>query len=194
MKPNTLSHLKSRLRPGRVYRREDLLPWSKSVDRSLSALTSDGTLRKIRTGLYYCPKRFEFGEVPADEHELVRAFLSSDRFIITSPNSFNQLGLGTTQLYNKRVVYNQKRHGVFNLDGRTFVFERRANIPKHLTIEFLLVDLVNELDSLAEDQASLLLRVKAKAAELNSNKLAKAILLFGSCATQKKFREMLCRG
>jgi hypothetical protein len=125
-----------------VYRREDLLPWSHSVDRHLKELTVDGTLQKLRTGLYYSPRKFEFGEAPADEHELVKAFLKTDRFVVTSPNAYNQLGLGTTQLYNKRVVYNQKRHGTFPLGNRMVTFERRFNVPRQLSPEFLPVDLV----------------------------------------------------
>ena len=145
MRTSTLEQLRRHLRPGRVYRREDLLPWSRSVDRHLKELTVDGTLQKLRTGLYYSPRKFEFGEAPADEHELVKAFLKTDRFVMTSPNAYNQLGLGTTQLYNKRVVYNQKRHGTFPLGNRMVTFERRMNVPKQLSPEFLLVDLVNEL-------------------------------------------------
>src|ERR1035441_6970616 len=75
----------------------------------------------------------------------------TDNFVVTSPNAYNQLGLGTTQLYNKRVVYNQKRHGTFPLGNRMVTFERRLNVPRQLSPEFLLVDLVNELDDLAED-------------------------------------------
>jgi hypothetical protein len=98
MPTRTLQQLKRHLRPGRVYRRQDLLPWSQSVDRHLKELTVDGTLQKLRTGLYYYPRTFEFGKAPADEHELFKAFLKTDRFIVTSPNAYNQLGLGTTQL------------------------------------------------------------------------------------------------
>ena len=75
---------------------------------------------------------------------------------MTSPNAYNQLGLGTTQLYNKRVVYNQKRHGTFPLGNRMVTFERRMNVPRQLSPEFLLVDLVNELGDLAEDQDAVL--------------------------------------
>jgi len=134
MRPSTLEQLKRHFRPGRVYRREDLLPWSHSVDRHLKELTDDGTLQKLRTGLYYSPRKFEFGEAPADEHELVKAFLKTDRFVVTSPNAYNQLGLGTTQLYNKRVVYNQKRHGTFPLGNRIVTFERRLNVPRQLIL------------------------------------------------------------
>src|SRR5260370_10174496 len=119
MRTSALEQLKRHLRPGRVYRREDLLRWSRSLDRHLKKLTVDGTLQKLRTGLYYCPRRFEFGEAPADEHELVKAFLRTDRFVVTSPNAYNQLGLGTTQLYNKRVVYNPTQHGRVPLCNRT---------------------------------------------------------------------------
>src|SRR6202167_920851 len=172
MRPSTLEHMKRHLRPGRVYRREDLLAWSHSVDRHLKALTVDGTLQKLRTGLYYSPRKFEFGEAPADEHELVKAFLKTDHFVVTSPNVYNQLGLGTTQLYNKRVVYNQTRHGTFPLGNRMVTVERRLNVPKQLTPEFLLVDLVNELSDLAEDRDTVLSRVREKAKEMDQRKLS----------------------
>jgi hypothetical protein len=180
MQPSTLEQLKRHFRPGRVYRREDLLPWSHSLDRHLKELT-----------LYYCPRKFEFGDAPADEHELVKAFLRTDRFVVTSPNVYNQLGLGTTQLYNKRVVYNQKRHGTFPLGNRLVTFERRLNIPKQLSPEFLLVDFVNELGQLAEDQDAVLCRVRERAKEMDSKKLSRAVSRYGKYSTQKKFQEML---
>jgi hypothetical protein len=191
MHTNTLEQVKRHLRPGRVYRRSDLLPWSRSVDRHLKELTTDGTLKKIRNGLYYFPRKFEFGEAPADEHELVRAFLKSDTFVLTSPNAYNQLGIGTTQLYNKRIVYNQKRHGTFSLGNRMFIFERRYNVPKQLSPEFLLVDLVNELDQLTEDPDQMLSRVRKKAKKMDAKRLSRAVSLYGKYSTRKKFREML---
>jgi hypothetical protein len=141
--------------------------------------------------LYYNPRKFEFGEAPADEHELVKAFLKTDHFVVTSPNVYNQLGLGTTQLYNKRVVYNQKRHGTFPLGSRMVTFERRLNVPKQLSPEFLLVDLVNELSHLAEDRDAVLSRVRARAKKMDPRKLSRAVSLYGKYSTQKKFREML---
>jgi hypothetical protein len=191
MRPSTLDQLKKHLRQGRVYRREDLARWSNAVDRHLKELTDDGTLQKLRTGLYYYPRKFEFGEAPAEERELVRAFLRTDRFLVTSPNLYNQLGLGTTQLYNKRVVYNQKRHGTFRLGGRLMTFERRMNVPRQLSPEFLLVDVVNELDQLAEDRELVLLRVREKAKEMDPVKLSRTVSLYGKYSTRKKFSEML---
>jgi hypothetical protein len=187
----SLKALRRHLSPGRVYRRGDLLPWSHSVDRHLKDLIADGTLQKLRTGLYYSPRKLEFGEAPADEHELVKAFLKTHRFVITSPNAYNQLGVGTTQLYNRRVVYNQKRHGTFSFGNRLFTFERRANVPRQLSAEFLLVDLMNELGVLAEDRDAVLSRIREKAKEMDPTKLSRAISLYGKRSTQKQFQKML---
>ena len=190
-RPKALEKLRETLRPGRVYRREDFLPLSNSVDRHLRALVDQGALRKLRMGMYYAPRRFEFGEAPAEEQALVRAFLRSDRFVVTSPSVYNQLNLGTTQLYNRRVVYNQKRHGTFDLGGRSYEFQRRMNVPKTLTPEFLLVDLVNELDQLAEDHDLVLSRVRERSAQMDHRRLSRAATLYGNYSTQKKFKEFL---
>lgn len=125
METTGLTEVKKHLRPGRVYRRKDLARWSTSVDRHLKTPVDDGDLKRLRYGMYYCPRKRAFGEAPASERELVQAFLKTDHFVVTSPSLYNQLGLGTTQLYDKRVVYNQKRHGTFDLGGRVYQFERR---------------------------------------------------------------------
>jgi hypothetical protein len=189
---NTLEQLKRRLRPGRVYRKQGLLPWSRNIDRHLKKLTHDGTLRKLRVGLYYCRREFEFGEA-ADEHELIGAFLRTSNFVITSPNAYNQVGLGTTQLYNKRIVYNRKRHGTFHFGNRTFDFALRRNVPKQLSPEFLLVDLVNELNQLAEDRKAVLSCVRKRAKKMKSKKLLRSVALYGNRSTKKMFEEMLQR-
>jgi len=127
---NRLEQLKRHLRPGRVYRRADLAQWSKSVDRHARELVDQGVLQKLRNGLYYYPKASAFGRVPPDEKELVRTFLKEDDFLLTSPNAYNALGVGTTQLYNSRVVYNHKRHGRFTLGGKPFEFRTEAPFPQ----------------------------------------------------------------
>lgn len=64
------------------------------------------------------------------------------------------MGVGTTQLYNHRVVYNHKRHGRFTLGGMPFEFRRKPRCPRQLTEEFLLADLLNNLSELAENPAA----------------------------------------
>ena len=173
-----------------VYGRQDLLLGPKVLIDTSRHSPSKGLSSSSVPVLYYSPRKFEFGESRVDEHELVKAFLKTV-FCPDLPECLNQLGIGTTQLYNKRVVYNQKRHGTFPLGNRMVTFERRMNVPRQLSPEFLLVDLVNELGDLAEDRDAVLSRVREKAKEMNSKKLSRAVSLYGKYSTQKKFQEML---
>jgi len=182
-----LEQLKRHLMPGHVYRRNDLKKWSNAVDRHLHGLLQDETLQKLAPGLYYYPKVSVFGKTPPEDEVLVRSFLKDDRFLLTSPNDYNKLGVGTTQLYNKRTVYNHKRHGDFKLGNRVFSFQRKPHFPKQVTPEFLLVDLVNNLETLAEDQPAVLKRVKEKVAAISVKKLRNAVSQYGSVKTKKLF-------
>jgi hypothetical protein len=186
-----LEQLKRHLHPGSVYRRADLAQWSKSVDRHARELVDQGVLQKLRNGLYYCPKASVFGRVPPDELDLVRTFLKEDDFLLTSPNAYNTLGLGTTQLYNRRVVYNHKRHGQFTLGGMRFEFRRKPRFPRQLTEEFLLVDLLNNLSELAEDPAAVRERARTKARKLDAGRLRRAARDYGKVATRKFFEQAL---
>jgi hypothetical protein len=183
--------LKRHLRPGQVYRREDLAQWSNAVDRHLKQLVTDGTLTKLRGGLYLYPKATVFGKAPAEDDKLVGTFLRGDRFLLASPNAYNGLGVGTTQLYNKTVVYNRKRHGNFVLGGRTFDFRVKPAFPKTLNEEFLLVDLVNNVDRLAESQNEVLARVKERATDYSVPRLQRAVREYGNMRTKKFFKETL---
>ncbi len=186
-----LDVLKRKLRPGAVYRRADLQQWSKSVDRHLQELVKDGTLEKLSGGLYYVPSQGTFGKVPAEEHATVEAFLKDDHFLVTSPSDYNALGVGTTQLYTIRFVYNLKRHGEFKLGNRSFQFVRKPYVPNKLTSEFLLVDLVNNLEHLAEDQSVVMERVKEKAREMDPVRLRKMANRVGKVRTRKLFNALL---
>ena len=117
--------------------------------------------------------------------------MGTNRFVVVSPNAYNQLGVGTTQLYDKRIVYNQQRNGTLMLGNRMFTFRRRSNIPRQISAEFLLVDLVNELDHLAEDQDAVLSRVRERAKAMDRKKLSRAISLYGKIPIRKWFKRIL---
>jgi len=186
-----LQELKKRLRPGQVYRREDLAQWSNAVDRHLKQLVSEGTLTKLAGGLYLYPKETAFGKAPPEDDKLVGTFLKDDRFLLASPNAYNSLGVGTTQLYDKTVVYNHKRHGTFFLGGRKFDFRVKPSFPRTLSREFLLVDLVNNLDRLAESKKEVLGRVKERVASYDVTRLQRAAREYGNVRTKKFFRHVL---
>lgn len=187
----TLKALKKHLKKGRVYRRNELSEWSKSVDRHLEELQKEGVLEKLSQGLYYVPQTSVFGKVPPDEVVLVRSFLKDDRFLLVSPNFYNSLGLGTTQLYNKKVVYNHKRHGKFKLGNRDFEFQLKHHFPAKMTEEFLLVDLANNIDNLAEDRDQVMNKLLLKASQMPSKKLNQVVMAYGSAKTKKMFKPLM---
>lgn len=188
---STLEKLKTHLQEGQVYRRNDLTKWSKSVDRHLHALIEEGVLQKLSQGIYYYPKNSAFGKTPPEEENLVRSFLKDDRFLLTSPNLYNTLGIGTTQLYNQRTVYNHKRHGKFKLGNRTFDFQMKHHFPEKLTPEFLLVDLVGNLTKLAEDQQQVLTNVLSKAKSMNKSALQQTLNRYGNGKAKKLLTPIL---
>ena len=62
-----ITELKKHLKEGEVYRRSDLAQWSNAVDRHVSSLLKDGTLEKLKTGLYYYPSKSEIGRASCRE-------------------------------------------------------------------------------------------------------------------------------
>lgn len=188
-KMSALKELKQHLRQGQVYRRSDLQQWSNAIDRHLSQLVREEVLQKLAPGLYYYPKQASFGAVPPEEKKLVSAFLKSDDFLLTSPNLYNSLRVGTTQLYNKRIVYNHKRHGQFTLGGKVFDFRLKHKFPPQLSEQFLLVDLVNNVNELAEDRESVLEKVKEKFFEEDDPAMTRAINAYAGERTKALFNQ-----
>jgi len=188
---SALNALRAKLRPGQVYRRSDLERWSNAVDRHISELVRENSLIKVSSGLYLRPKQTRFGAAPADFTKLVKAFLNGGEFLMVSANAYNGLGVGTTQLYNEMVVYNRKRHGRFELDGRKFYFRNKPHFPKSLSQEFLLVDLVNNLGRLAEEHEAVLDRVRTKALTMNTVKLRTTVQRYGKIKTKRLFEPLL---
>lgn len=186
-----LTEFKKHLRSGQVYRRSELSEWSNAVDRHLDELLQEGVLEKLSPGLYYVPKTSVFGKVPPEEDVLVQSFLKDDRFLLLTPNLYNSLGVGTSQLYNKKVVYNHKRHGKFKLGNREFEFQLKHHFPAKVNEEFLLVDLANNIDNLAEDRNEVLNKLLAKASQMPDKKLKQAVTAYGTIKTKKLFKSVI---
>lgn len=191
MSLNTLNQIKATLVPGQVYRRSNFVELSSNVDRNLKQLVKEGSLKKLAYGLYSVPKSTEFGEARPDEQSLLKSFLNDDHFVVYNPSQFNSLGLGTTQLYNRRVVFNRKRSGKFNLGGRVYHFYYWREAPKKLTKEFLLVEMLNRLHLLAEDKDEILNNLANSMDNFNLRKLMYASNHYGNMSTQKILKSMV---
>jgi hypothetical protein len=185
------AHLADELKAGHVYRREDLARLSNAVDRHLRELVSMGKLQKLAQGLYHAPKQSNFGPLPPADDQVVKGFLRDKEFLVFSPSSYNAVGLGTTQLYNRTLVYNHKRHGVFRLGNRQFDFRVKPRFPKKLSREFLYVDLLNNLEELAEDRDVVLSQARSKLGSFDINRLQEAVENYGNMTTRKRFREWI---
>jgi len=184
------NNLKNHLKKGNIYRRAELQKWSTAIDRHLAELTGEGTLRKVGPGLYHFPKKNAFGaESPKDE-QLIGKFLDDDNFLITSYNHFNALGLGTTQLYNSQIVYNHLRTGDIKLGGKTFSFCKKSAFPKKQSKEFLMVELLNNLEQLAEYQPRILEKALKKAKGLDQPVLQQHLEKYGNTKTRKILQQI----
>lgn len=185
-----MEELLQNIKPGHVYRRSDLEYYSSAIDRHLGMLTKDGSLVKISQGLYYAPKSSKFGLVPPDDAVLVESFLKDSDFLMVKPNVYNTLGLGLTQLYNTTWVYNHKRKGEFKLNGKTFEFKIKSSFPNQLTKEFLLVDLLNNLDELAEDQHQTIKSLPPNLSSFNDDELMRVTQQYGSGRTKQLLKSI----
>lgn len=190
MELTSTQSLTEHMKPGKVYRRADLELLSTAVDRELKSLCDSKEILKLSPGLYYRPKLSAFGTLPPEDELLVYSFLKDDRFLLTSFNHFNGLGLGLTQLYNTQVVYNYKRHGRFVLGSKNFEFKRVPNFPKKLSREFLVIDLLNNLKLLAENEQEVTSRLQKKYFEFDRDELSKMAEKYGRIRTKKLIKEL----
>ncbi len=182
---SALNDLKRHLRPGQVYRRKDLSRWSNAVDRHVRQLVDEGRLEKVSPGVYMAPRKTRFGMAPAKPEKLVETFLGDDRFLMVSPNAFNVLGVGTTQLYNEPVVYNRKRHGKFKLDGRVYDFRMRASVPSSCRRKCCWSTSCTISIVCPRDKSAVLPRALERAKEMDRSRLARAVQDFGSARAER---------
>lgn len=193
MKTNTSPQkLLRELHYGKVYRRQELTLFSKSVDRDLQRLTKDGALKKVGAGLYLYPKQTRWGLLPADAKDLVKSFLKTSDFLMVSNNDYNALGLGMTQLWNEVRVYSKRRHQKVILGGTKFDFQVPFNgYPHEVTPEFLFIDLMNNLNNCGESPSAVKEKIALSVNRFNKTLLAKLSQMYGKLATKKYFDDLL---
>ncbi len=142
------------LKTGRVYRTRDLSRWTANPTRLARRLVDEGRFKPLAHGLFVYPKQGRFGAVPPTDEEIMRAFLDGMPFVLTGPDRWNSLGLGTSATFAAQLVYNTKRSGEFTLGGRRFLL-RRVAFPKHRSPEWFVVDLLQHAEQAAADRDDL---------------------------------------
>lgn len=122
---------------------------------------------------------------------MLKSFLKTDSFLCVSPNDYNSLGLGTTQLYNMTFVYNAKRNGVFDFLGRKYRFIKKFKFPSKVTREYLVVDMLNNLKLLSEDRSSIEENVARNISRFDAVALRRMAERYGKVGTKKFIKSLL---
>ncbi|MGO8993012.1 MAG: DUF6088 family protein [Polyangiaceae bacterium] len=182
------------LKPGRVYRTRELARWSANPTRLAQRLVRDGVLEKLAPGLFVHPKTSRFGAVPPTTEELLRGFLQGGAYVITGPERWNALGLGTTAALAVTLVYNTKRSGEIALGGRRFLF-RRVAFPERPNAEWFAIDLVEHAEMAGASRWDL---EAALARAVRSRKLGRQALRgaasdFGTRSTRELVERAIAR-
>lgn len=180
------------LTPGRLYRTRELAMYSANPTRWAKRLSEQGVLRQAAHGLYYLPRQTRFGPAGPSEHEVLRAFLGDDHFLVTGSPAWNVLDLGATGLLMVTLVYNPYRTGDFTLDGQHYRL-RRVRFPASPSAEWFVVDafenhrLVGADPDLMEAQLARHLRV----GRFDRTRLREAAGEFASPATRLRLARAL---
>ncbi len=172
------------LEPGRVYRTRDFAAWTANAPRLAKRLLAKGLVR-LGHGLFTYPKRGRFGTVPPADEEILRAFLDGGPFVLTGPERWNALGLGSTGLFAVPLVYNTKRSGTFELGGRRFML-RRVAFPVQPPAEWFVVDLMENAEQAGvstSDLTTTLGRALA-AGRFDRDRLREIVSRYGTKSTQ----------
>ena len=179
------------LKRGRVYRTRDLSRWTANPARLARRLVEEGKLQPLAHGLFVCPRRGRFGLVPPTDEEVLRAFLGG-HFVLTGPEQWNALGLGTSAAFAAQLVYNTKRSGEFTLGGRRFLL-RRVSFPRQRPPEWFVVDLFQHAEQAAADRDELTaaLADAVSRGRFDPERLTGMAREYGSRDTQKRVASAL---
>jgi len=67
----------------------------------------------------------------------------------------------------------------------------KSSFPKNITREYLLVDLLNNIEDLAEDQSQTLDKLPNNIGSFNADALMKATQLYGNGKTKRKLKSIV---
>ena len=154
-------------------------------------LVDEGELKSLAHGLFVHAKQGRFGVVPPTDEEIMRAFLRGP-FVLTGPEQWNALGLGTSAAFAAQLVYNTRRSGEFTLGGRRFLL-RRVSFPKQRSPEWFAVDLFQHAEQAAADRDELTAALcgAVKRRRFDPERLQTMAREYGSRDTQKRVASAL---
>ncbi len=174
-----------KLEPGRVYRTRDFARWGKNAPRLARRLEREGRLVRLAHGLLASPTPTAYGPMSPSDQAVLTAFLDGAPFILTGPEYWNPLGLGSTAMFPAALVYNTKRSGLFTF-GRQRYRLRRVRFPPRPTPEWYVIDLIEHADEAGVDVQEIerALAYRMAEAQFDAARLSAMAREYGSRATQ----------
>ena len=115
----------------------------------------------------------------------------SDGDVITTRTPFPT---GTFNIPSGTTVSDQSLKTSFMLGGKIFEFRLKHKFPRELSKEFLFVDLLNNLNELAEDRDNLLKSVKEKVLAEPQPQMKRAFNAYGGERTKSLFNKWMTEG
>lgn len=146
------------LTPGKVHRTAALRRWDSNPSRLAERLQARGELERLGHGFVYVPRQTRFGAVPPTDESLLDAFFDGTPYVVTGPLRWNALGLGSTALHVRPLVYNTKRTGRLTIGGREFDL-RRVAFPADPPPEWFVVDLLRNASTVGVDREDVMARL-----------------------------------
>jgi len=182
------------LEAGKVYRTAHLVPWGANPTRLAGRLEREGRLQRLSHGLFYAPIKSRFGDVPPSNEALLDAYFDGTPWVETGPPKWNALGLGSTALFARTLVYNTKRTGTVKIGKRTFEL-RRVGFPMDPPAEWYVIDLLRHADSVGLDRADVEARFEraVEAGWFSAKVLTEMAARFGRRVEQDVVRRVLAR-
>lgn len=122
----------------------------------------------------------------------MRAFLDGAPFVLTGPERWDALGLGTSASFAAQLVYNTKRSGEFQLGWRRYLL-RRVALTKQPSPEWFVVDLFQHAEQAAADRDDLTraLGEALRRGPFDADRLRTFAQEYGSRDTQRRVEEAL---
>lgn len=96
----------------------------------------------------------------AERDDFRQALGDGAPFVLTGPERWNALGLGTSAVFATPLVYNTKRSGRFSFGGRQFLL-RRVAFPKAPSPEWFVIDLFENAEMAAASPTDLAAALEA---------------------------------
>lgn len=180
------------LKKGKVYRASDFSKLSTSPSRDLNLLAKANLITYLGKGLYLKPRKLGKLDIPPRTEDLISVFLKTDKFLIRNLSDFNMLRLGTTQLFKEVHVYNERRDGRVRLGNKTYHFKKKKFPSSHYD-EYLLVDMLNNLEKLGVEREEVLHKLKyrwGKNLELDKKVVHRFAKKYGKYWVKKFFEKM----